>query len=62
MTVIIISSTIVVLKVITIILSLIIEVDGSVTRDMLTRWEREKNVDDIYADNTVSCCLCEKAG
>lgn len=39
MTVIIVSSTIVTLKVITIISSLIIEVDDSVTREMSTRWK-----------------------
>lgn len=38
MTVIIVSSAIVTLKVITIIPSLIIEVNGSVTREMSTRW------------------------
>lgn len=40
MTVIIVSPTIVRLKVITVIPSLIIEVDDSVTREMSTRWER----------------------
>lgn len=43
MTVIIVSPAIVTLKVITI----IIEVNGSVTREMSTRWEREGNVGDI---------------
>lgn len=46
MTVIIVSPAIVTLKAITI----IIEVNGSVTREMSTHWEREGNVGDICAD------------